>query len=83
MSAQLWFAPVFASFRDAESFYATLAHESTHWTKHPTRLERDFGRKSWGDAGYGWLTEQFLRPRMFAAATLTEEVDVSARSAAA
>jgi len=37
----------------------------------------------WGDAGYGWLTEQFLRPRMFAAATLTEEVDVSARSAAA
>ena len=37
----------------------------------------------WGDAGCGWLTEQFLRPRMFAAATLTEEVDVSARSAAA
>jgi C1A family cysteine protease len=36
----------------------------------------------WGDAGYAWLTEQFLRPRMFAAATLMEEVDVSARSAA-
>ena len=24
----------------------------THWTKHPTRLARDFGRKSWGDEGY-------------------------------
>jgi antirestriction protein ArdC len=31
---------------------ATLAHETTHWTKHSTRLERDFRRKSWGDAGY-------------------------------
>jgi antirestriction protein ArdC len=44
--------PPIESFRDAESFYATLAHETTHWTKHPTRLERDLGRKSWGDAGY-------------------------------
>jgi len=24
--------PVIEAFRDAESFYATLAHESTHWT---------------------------------------------------
>jgi antirestriction protein ArdC len=23
-----------------------------HWTKHPARLARDLGRKSWGDAGY-------------------------------
>jgi antirestriction protein ArdC len=44
--------PPIESFRDAESFYATLAHETTHWTKHPSRLERDFGRKSWGDEGY-------------------------------
>jgi antirestriction protein ArdC len=44
--------PPIESFRDAESFYATLAHEATHWTKHPRRLERDLGRKSWGDAGY-------------------------------
>lgn len=44
--------PPFESFRDAESYYATLAHEATHWTRHPTRLERDLGRKSWGDAGY-------------------------------
>jgi len=44
--------PPIASFRDAESFYATLAHESTHWTKHSSRLARDFGRKTWGDEGY-------------------------------
>ncbi len=44
--------PPIESFRDAESFYATLAHETCHWTKHPSRLERDFGRKTWGDEGY-------------------------------
>jgi antirestriction protein ArdC len=44
--------PVIEAFRDAESFYATLAHESTHWTRHPSRLDRSFGRKNWGDEGY-------------------------------
>lgn len=44
--------PPFESFRDAESYYATLAHECTHWTRHPARLEREFGRKRWGDEGY-------------------------------
>ena len=44
--------PPFECFRDAESYYSTLAHELTHWTKHPSRLARDFGRKQWGDAGY-------------------------------
>jgi antirestriction protein ArdC len=44
--------PPFETFRDAESYYATLAHEMTHWTRHPKRLERDFGRKRWGDEGY-------------------------------
>ncbi|WP_420864597.1 zincin-like metallopeptidase domain-containing protein [Roseivivax marinus] len=24
----------------------------THWTKHKSRLDRDFGRKRWGDEGY-------------------------------
>ncbi|MCI5042808.1 MAG: zincin-like metallopeptidase domain-containing protein, partial [Donghicola eburneus] len=23
-----------------------------HWTKHPKRLDREFGRKKWGDEGY-------------------------------
>jgi antirestriction protein ArdC len=44
--------PPFESFRDAESYYATLAHEETHWTMHASRLDRDFGRKRWGDEGY-------------------------------
>ena len=44
--------PVFANFLDAESYYATLAHECTHWTRHKTRLDRDFGREKFGDAGY-------------------------------
>ena len=29
-----------------------LAHELIHWTKHKSRLDRDFGRKTWGDEGY-------------------------------
>lgn len=44
--------PPFETFRDAQSYYATLAHEATHWTKHPSRLDREFGRKRWGDEGY-------------------------------
>ncbi|MHC2633945.1 antirestriction protein ArdC [Bradyrhizobium liaoningense] len=44
--------PPFESFRDTESYYATLAHEVTHWTQHGKRLDREFGRKRWGDEGY-------------------------------
>jgi len=44
--------PPLEAFRDAESHAATLAHELTHWTKHQSRLNREFGRKRWGDEGY-------------------------------
>lgn len=44
--------PPFEAFRDAQAYYATLAHEATHWTRHATRLDRDFGRKKFGDDGY-------------------------------
>jgi len=44
--------PPFESFRDAESHAGTLAHELTHWTRHESRLNREFGRKRWGDEGY-------------------------------
>lgn len=44
--------PPAETFRDAESYAATLAHELTHWTRHPSRLDRDLGRKRWGDKGY-------------------------------
>jgi len=44
--------PPFEAFNRPEAYYATLAHELTHWTKHKDRLDRDFGRIKWGDEGY-------------------------------
>ena len=35
--------PLFETFRGADSYYATLAHETTHWTAHESRLARHFG----------------------------------------
>ncbi|MEE9398523.1 MAG: zincin-like metallopeptidase domain-containing protein [Methylococcales bacterium] len=44
--------PPFPFFKDSESYYASLAHETNHWTRHPSRLDRDMGRKKFGDEGY-------------------------------
>jgi len=44
--------PPFEAFRDRESYYATLAHETTHWTSHSSRLARDFGSKRFGSESY-------------------------------
>lgn len=44
--------PPFEAFQSADGYYATLGHEMTHWTRHPSRLDRDFGRRRHGDAGY-------------------------------
>jgi antirestriction protein ArdC len=44
--------PCFEAFKDKESYYSTVLHELTHWTKHETRLNRDFGRQRFGDQGY-------------------------------
>jgi antirestriction protein ArdC len=44
--------PPFPFFETPESYYATLGHEATHWTRHGSRLDRDFGRKRFGDEGY-------------------------------
>ena len=44
--------PPLECFVDAESNAATLAHELCHWTRHSSRLNRDLGRKKWGDEGY-------------------------------
>ena len=46
-------------------------------------LIRNSWGASWGEYGNGWLTEQFLNPRIFAAAVLTEEVYVPADSTTA
>lgn len=45
-------APASSAFAEIEDFYATVAHECVHWTRHASRLNRDFGRKRWGDEGY-------------------------------
>lgn len=44
--------PPLDTFRDAPSYYAVRAHETIHWTRHKSRLDRSFGRERWGDAGY-------------------------------
>jgi antirestriction protein ArdC len=38
------------SFRDAEAYSATLAHELTHWTAHPSRLARELSKRFGNDA---------------------------------
>ena len=43
--------PPLTSFIDAESYYATLAHETVHWSGHEPRLNREFGKR-FGDAAY-------------------------------
>jgi antirestriction protein ArdC len=44
--------PAAEQFRSAESYYATLLHELTHWSGNASRLDRDLGRKRFGDEGY-------------------------------
>jgi antirestriction protein ArdC len=44
--------PPFENFRDKEGYYATILHELTHWTKNKDRLNREFGRRKFGDEGY-------------------------------
>ncbi|MCC7016655.1 MAG: DUF1738 domain-containing protein [Rhodospirillales bacterium] len=44
--------PPIEAFRDAESFYSTLAHETVHHSGAPSRLNREFGNKRFGSEGY-------------------------------
>jgi antirestriction protein ArdC len=44
--------PVAEDFDTRDHYWATLFHEQIHWTKAGNRLDRDFGRKRWGDEGY-------------------------------
>ena len=43
--------PPFEAFRDPIAYYATLAHETTHLTGHPSRCDRDL-RGRFGDEAY-------------------------------
>ncbi len=42
--------PMFADFKDGASYYATMAHEHTHWTGHESRLNRDLNNRFGTDA---------------------------------
>lgn len=44
--------PLKSAFADVTQYFATRAHETIHATRHPTRLNRDFGQKRFGDHGY-------------------------------
>jgi antirestriction protein ArdC len=43
--------PPFQAFRDGVSYYATLAHEHTHWTAKAGRCDRELGKR-FGDNAY-------------------------------
>lgn len=44
--------PPSQSFQDMQGYYATLAHELTHWTGHQVRLNRQFGKSRFGNDAY-------------------------------
>lgn len=52
LSADAVQMPPFEFFRDADSYYATLAHELTHWTSAKHRLDRNFGGHRFGSNAY-------------------------------
>jgi antirestriction protein ArdC len=68
--------PLFEFFKDSEGYYATGLHELTHWTRHPSRLAREFGRKRFGDAGYA--TEELVAE--LGAAFLCADLQITAET---
>jgi antirestriction protein ArdC len=45
------YMPGFDQFPDATQFYSVLAHETTHWTSHASRCNRELGKR-FGDSAY-------------------------------
>lgn len=76
-------APSIDEIPDANRRHAVIA--VGHGTVDGERavLVRNSWGAGWGAAGYGWLTEAFLVPRLFGVARLMESVDVLAGSNAA
>lgn len=52
--------PFFEQFTSPEGYYSTLFHEATHWTGHPSRLDRDqSGRFGTADYAFEELVAEF------------------------
>jgi antirestriction protein ArdC len=49
--SDLIYLPTKTSFRDAAGYYSTALHELTHWTGHPSRLDRNM-KGRFGDSAY-------------------------------
>jgi len=45
------YMPAFDQFPQPEQYYSVLAHETTHWTSHESRCDRELGKR-FGDAAY-------------------------------
>ena len=45
------YMPDFAQFPEASQYYSVLAHETTHWTSHASRCDRELGKR-FGDSAY-------------------------------
>jgi antirestriction protein ArdC len=45
------YMPAFEQFPQAEQYYSVLAHETTHWTSHESRCNRELGKR-FGDDAY-------------------------------
>lgn len=63
--------------------HAVIAVGHGEWSGKRVVLVRNSWGDGWGAAGYGWLTEAFLLPRVFKLAILKEDLSVSAHSNAA
>ena len=46
--------PNFENFKSAGDYYATLAHESIHWTGHESRLDRQLNEGRFGNEAYAF-----------------------------
>ncbi len=63
--------------------HAVVAVGHGEVNKQPAILIRNSWGPKWATQGYGWLTENFLKPRVYAIAILMEDLSVSTTSAAA